>query len=59
MAYEVAKITESRRTQREATAWEQRSYFALEQIADTLEAMRIDAVLFHQPLLTILQTRPK
>ena len=40
----VQKITEARKAEREAMAWEHRSYRALELIADTLEAMRADGI---------------
>lgn len=56
MVTEVAKITESRKASREQTGMEFRSAIALEQIADTLEAMRADAVGFQLALLRVLQT---
>jgi hypothetical protein len=55
MATEVRKITESRKAQRDATQLEFRGPMALEQIADTLEAIRIDAAMFHDALVRSVQ----
>lgn len=44
MPTDVKKITESRREARENTSMEWRTTLALEQIADTLEAIRAEIV---------------
>jgi hypothetical protein len=41
---DVRKITDSRKGEREKSTLEQRQVFALEQIADTLEAIRGDMI---------------
>lgn len=59
MAYDPNKVTEARKAGRERTSGpEWRQIVALEQIADTLEAMRIDFAALGQ-VLGVAQTRGK
>ena len=44
MAKEPKQIAEHRKNERQVSDWDMRQAFALEHIADTLEAIRIDLV---------------
>lgn len=59
MPVDVNKITESRRAQREATQTDARAAIALEQIADTLEALRAEFVGFTVMMERISRPPPR
>lgn len=46
MPQDPRKIAESRKNERQVNDWEMRQTLALEHIADTLEALRIEFVLY-------------